>query len=210
MTDRLFEFLRYRVRHFKIGGSDLSVVVPRNINATSPHDDVALPMSALVWPSSPVLANHLVEADVRGMRVLDIGCGVGLVSLYLCSRGAIVTAVDIAPGIEPLIQKSAKRNGIIAPEVHVTDWHSLALDPFDLVVASDVLYEPAHLLTLPGCIDRHSRLGTEVFVVDPDRGHGEHFCELMAGFGFDRQPLYDQGIEAVPDFQGTTYRFTRK
>jgi ubiquinone/menaquinone biosynthesis C-methylase UbiE len=35
--------------------------------------------------------------DIRGMRVLDAGCGPGALSRWLAGHGAIVTAVDISP-----------------------------------------------------------------------------------------------------------------
>lgn len=37
--------------------------------------------------------------DVRGMRVLDLGCGTGRHTLRLAQRGAIVTAVDFSDGM---------------------------------------------------------------------------------------------------------------
>lgn len=38
-----------------------------------------------------------LPADLRGVRVLDAGCGTGAASAELAARGAHVTAIDISP-----------------------------------------------------------------------------------------------------------------
>jgi magnesium-protoporphyrin O-methyltransferase len=47
-----------------------------------------------------------LPADLRGARVLDAGCGTGLMTAVLAERGATVVAVDISP---QLIDIAAKR-----------------------------------------------------------------------------------------------------
>jgi release factor glutamine methyltransferase len=47
--------------------------------------------------SSGVLADHIERSELLGRRVLDVGCGSGLLSLAAARAGAIVTAIDINP-----------------------------------------------------------------------------------------------------------------
>jgi ubiquinone/menaquinone biosynthesis C-methylase UbiE len=61
---------------------------------SSVYDDEANPLPAL---EEPFAREQL--GSVRGLAVLDLGCGTGRHALWLASAGAIVTAVDFSEGI---------------------------------------------------------------------------------------------------------------
>lgn len=79
----------------------------------------------------------LVPLDIRGKKVLDVGCGLGFFSQRLADSGAIVTACDIGPS---LVMETAKRVGCT-----VVQADALALtatfkqDEFDCVVSSECI-----------------------------------------------------------------------
>ncbi len=50
--------------------------------------------------------------DVRGKRVLDLGCGHGMASVVLARHGAIVTACDLSPGYVREARARADANGV--------------------------------------------------------------------------------------------------
>jgi SAM-dependent methyltransferase len=50
--------------------------------------------------------------DVRGLRVLDLGCGHGMASVVLARRGAVVTACDLSPGYVREARARADANGV--------------------------------------------------------------------------------------------------
>ncbi|HKU59139.1 MAG TPA: class I SAM-dependent methyltransferase [Gaiellaceae bacterium] len=101
------------------------------------HDEF-LPYWAELWPA----ARALVEAlpDVRDLRVVELGCGLGVPSLVAASRGADVTAVDWAEDAIALLRDNAKRNGLTL-RAERRDWREPWDERFDLVIAADVLYE---------------------------------------------------------------------
>ena len=58
------------------------------------YDHDANPLVAL---EEPFMREQL--GSVRGLAVLDLGCGTGRYSLWLASAGAVVTALDISEGM---------------------------------------------------------------------------------------------------------------
>src|SRR5215471_7049061 len=62
---------------------------------------------------NPVRARFVAErATLRSARVLDVGCGGGLLSEALAREGAEVTAVDLAPGMIEVAQLHATEQGL--------------------------------------------------------------------------------------------------
>ena len=55
--------------------------------------------------------------DLRGLRVLDLGCGDGSNSVLLAKRGAEVEAFDLSPRLIELAQRRAELNGVAA-QIH--------------------------------------------------------------------------------------------
>jgi malonyl-CoA O-methyltransferase len=97
----------------------------------------------------PALEGPVVRArlgDVRGRRVLDLGCGTGRHALPLAEAGALVTAVDFSPG---MLARARARPGSDRVRFVVADLRRPLPFPdaaFDLVVSGLVL---EHLPDLP-------------------------------------------------------------
>jgi SAM-dependent methyltransferase len=85
--------------------------------------------------------------DVRGLAVLDLGCGTGRHSLWLAAAGAAVTAVDFSAG---MLAEARRKPGADAVRWLALDLHQSLPFPdgsFDLVVSGLVL---EHLQELDG------------------------------------------------------------
>jgi 16S rRNA (guanine1207-N2)-methyltransferase len=90
-------------------------------------------------------ARRLMEAMViqPGMRILEIGCGSGAVSLAAASRqpSANVTAVDSVPRAVACLQESARRNALENISAHVFPENDYrALGTFDLAITNPPYY----------------------------------------------------------------------
>lgn len=79
--------------------------------------------------------------DMRGLRLLDAGCGTGALALEAMQRGAEVVAIDLSP---TLVQLGRERNATLTPngrggsiEYLSGDMLDDALGEFDHVVAMD-------------------------------------------------------------------------
>jgi predicted nicotinamide N-methyase len=104
--------------------------------------DEFLPYWAELWPASLALAQAL--PGVAGLRVCELGCGLGVPSLVAASRRAEVTATDWAPDAIELLRENAARNDLEL-RAEVRDWREPWAERFDLVLAADVLYEQRNI-----------------------------------------------------------------
>ncbi|HEX4527434.1 MAG TPA: class I SAM-dependent methyltransferase [Gaiellaceae bacterium] len=100
--------------------------------------DEFLPYWAELWPAATALAAAL--PDVLGLRVVELGCGLGVPSLVAAARGAEVTAIDWSADAIELLHDNAERNGVHL-SAEVRDWREPWSQRFDLALAADVLYE---------------------------------------------------------------------
>ena len=164
----------------------------------------AFPLFGIVWASSEVLSRLMLGYDLTNKRVLEIGCGMALASHVMNAMGVDITAMDIHPVTEELITSNAMLNDAPGIPFLNASWgdDTSILGEFDLIVGSDVLYEPKHIKTLAAFLDRHAGPGCEVLIVDPDRGQLEEFQVNMSAAGFTHETF-------SPDFEdhlGVPYR----
>jgi len=101
-------------------------------------DGEAPPFWAFCWGSGQALARYLLDHPerVRGLRVVDLGTGSGIVALAAARAGARkVVALDL----DPLSRRAARRNADLNRlEIETA---SKAPATWDLMLAADVLYE---------------------------------------------------------------------
>ncbi|MHC5110713.1 MAG: class I SAM-dependent methyltransferase [Planctomycetota bacterium] len=94
---------------------------------------------ACTAPENRFIMNWL--GDVRGLRVLDMGCGAGEAAVYFATRGADVTAVDLSRGMLTVTNQVARRYGVT---VTCVQSRGEALDlpshHFDVVYAANMLH----------------------------------------------------------------------
>ncbi|GFZ97391.1 class I SAM-dependent methyltransferase [Dyella caseinilytica] len=165
-----------------------------------------------VWPSGRLLAQAMHRFDISQKRVLELGCGIGLASLVLQHRGADVVASDVHPLAEAFLAYNAALNELPALHYRQLRWNVPlpTLGHFDLIIASDVLYEIDHAELLAGVVKQHAYPKAEVLVTDPGRGHSNRFSRLLEMQGFTleekRCPMDDSDS---PPFRGRLLHYTR-
>jgi predicted nicotinamide N-methyase len=166
-----------------------------------------------VWPSGVLLAQAMFRADLQGARILELGCGIGLASLVLQQRGADVVASDIHPLAEAFLAYNCALNSLPAVHYRQLRWDVPlpTLGHFDVIIASDVLYERGHAQLINDVISRHASDTAQIWVSDPGRGHHGRFSGLLEeqGFGLERvrSPRDD---EDAPPYQGRLLHYSRR
>ncbi len=108
-----------------------------------------------------------LPADLTGVRVLDAGCGPGVMTAELAARGATVVAVDIAPQLLAIAEARLPAAHRARVTFHAGDMTDAAHGAFDAVLAMDSLiyYGETDLLA---ALDRLSaRAPHVVFTVAP-------------------------------------------
>ena len=106
-----------------------------------------------------------LPADLRGVRVLDAGCGTGALAVEAARRGAEVLAIDLSPTLVQLARERLPSDLIAHPSGGRIDFRSgdmldAALGEFDYVVGMDSLihYETADAVrVLAGLAQRTRR-----------------------------------------------------
>lgn len=172
----------------------LSILRPRNSDDLIREEDFVkderLPYWADIWPSSTVLASHLVgltKSDRRrtARKGLELGCGVGLVTVGAMIAGYDMTATDYYTDALAFTRANAFRNTGRAPETRMIDWRSFPCDAtgYDLLLASDVLYEKEYARLLPGIFKRALAPGGMAILADPGRIGVPEFVEECAEEG---------------------------
>jgi ubiquinone/menaquinone biosynthesis C-methylase UbiE len=92
------------------------------------------PLEALTIPQAARLVRH---ARVRpGNRVLDVGCGTGVVSVTATRLGAHVTALDLTPELLQRARENARISEVVV-DFHEGDAENLPFDSasFDVVLS---------------------------------------------------------------------------
>ena len=169
-----------------LSGRELVIVRPRESEALLDEEafehEEFLPYWAEVWPSGLALGRSLERRSLRGARVVELGCGLGIPSIVAALNGGRVLATDWSPDAVRFAAENAARNGVRI-ETAVCSWSQpdrlLAGSPWDLVLASDVLYERRNVDLLLGLLPRVVA-GGEILLADPGRPHAATFLELAA------------------------------
>jgi predicted nicotinamide N-methyase len=142
------------------------------------YDKRPTPYWAVPWPSGLALARLVASEPPHGRRVLELGCGLGLPTVAAARNGAAqVLATDVNTDAIVFCAHNLHLNGTTG-ETAAGDWReivqALATDPWDLVLAADVLYTRENVEALLDVLPRLLAPGGELWLADPRRaGAGE-------------------------------------
>jgi SAM-dependent methyltransferase len=150
---------------------------------------------------------HLL-GDVRGARVLEVGCGAAACSRWLATQGAHAVATDLSAGMLRHARAGAARSGVEVPLVQADatalpfadgtfDIACTAFGAVPFVADSARVMAEIHRVLRPGgrwafSITHPMRW---IFLDDP----GENGLLAVHPY-FDRRPYVEQGEDGVPTY----------
>ena len=134
-------------------------------------EDGRLPYWADLWPSARVLASHVATLVGADRHLLELGCGSGLVSTAAVLAGFHVTATDYYLDACAFARLNAWRATGDVIDTRMLDWRHLSADlgTWEVVVASDVLYEMPYASLVADVLDRTLAPHGIAYLADPGR-----------------------------------------
>nr|WP_205750956.1 50S ribosomal protein L11 methyltransferase [Brevundimonas sp. M20] len=141
------------------------------LDRLSVDDAAPAPYWAWGWGGGAALANYLKDHPeaVAGRRVLDLGCGSGIVGIAAMKAGAVsVLAVDIDPNAAAAAALNAEANGVVI-ETLCADLLDGPPPDVEVVLAGDVFYSRALARRSLPFLRRCRDAGGLVLIGDPGR-----------------------------------------
>ena len=137
------------------------------LNHTTPF-----PFWAKLWPSSIAMLDILKAHPhlIQNKHILEIGAGIGLPSLMMAGIAKSIQISDYDKEAVDLLQKNIEHLQIQNAEALQLDWNAIAenIQP-DVVLLSDVNYDPAQFDTLITLIDKFLNQGSSIILSTPQR-----------------------------------------
>jgi predicted nicotinamide N-methyase len=163
---------------------EITLLRPRDAEALLDEEqfqqEELLPYWAELWSSAVALADDVGRRSLRGARVLELGCGLGLPSIAAVLAGGRVLATDWSPDAVRATTENARRNDVEL-ETAVVGWGAphpiVQRAPWRFVLASDVLYERRNVDLLLGLLPQLVDQTGEVLIADPGRRPADAFLD---------------------------------
>jgi predicted nicotinamide N-methyase len=187
----------YEVKFETIGGTGNDIRLRSLLDRSQFHDpegeaesagisSAQWPLFGLLWPSGRVLADAMFTFELKGRRILELGCGLALASIVLHRRGADITASDCHPLAAAFLLENLRLNELPSMKYEVGHWTRAnpRLGVFDLIIGSDLLYDRDQPRELSDFVALHSAAEVEVVIADPDRGNQGSFTRKMDRLGY--------------------------
>lgn len=152
----------------------------------NPFAEDLCPYFGVLWPASEGLSEFLMDHPqlVKGKKVLEIGCGVGLPSMVASFLGGEVLATDFHPDVEEFFLRNC-RHSVVRCSYERMNWReeNHYEGSFDVVLGSDILYESKHPQEVAKALSRFLRPNGLIILADPGRSYVNMFLEASCEIG---------------------------
>ncbi|MET0635235.1 MAG: hypothetical protein ABWZ25_04355 [Chitinophagaceae bacterium] len=171
---------------YEFGSESIQLVVPDPeqvklaYRVTNGNDK---PYWTAVWPSAEAICRFLVEHPwlVSGREVWEPGAGLALPSMLAARYASLVRCSDIYQPAVDCMQASAILNGAVNIIAERADWNQLPPITAEVVLLSDVHYEPGEFESVFQMIQGFLDAGASIILGSPARITSSVFYDRIKG-----------------------------
>lgn len=91
--------------------------------------------------STQLLLQYINRMDVRNKKLLELGCGSGLISIVAARNGALVTASDINPVAISMLKKNSCNNDAGIQIIRSDLFQNIPAQQFDIIAINPPYYK---------------------------------------------------------------------
>jgi predicted nicotinamide N-methyase len=178
-TFQSFRFGDYQFNAFVPDSLDLQETFTKQLQQ---DPSTPAPYWAQVWPSAYALCEFIATQPnwLQNKKVLELAAGLGLPSLLAAQLATQVTCSDYIPEAVVLMKESIHENKLANINARLIDWNHLPDDlSVDVLLLSDINYEPKAFETLLNAIISFLENGTTIILSTPQRLMAKPFIDKL-------------------------------
>ena len=167
-----------------IGSLDVRMLAPRR----QEESDSRISFWWGVTSAAIALGRHMeARGSLRGQRVVELGCGLGLAGITAGLLGADVLFTDYVPEALDFARKNAELNGLTGQTIKTAllDWEDPGkMEPFNIVLGSEILYDYFFHGSLIKILQKIPEPGGTIILADRKRLVVTRFLGRLVDMGF--------------------------
>ncbi|HEU4471305.1 MAG TPA: methyltransferase domain-containing protein [Flavisolibacter sp.] len=179
------------LQQFNFGEESIPLLVPDPAHIKKQFlDGPSLPYWSQVWPAAIALTGFVLHNPgiFKEKRVLELAAGLGLPSMAAAKYARSVLCSDLEAEAMLAAKRSAEEAGLNNLRCLVLDWNNLPGDlDADIVLLSDVNYDPAAFNTLRHLIEVFLQKGALVILSTPERLVAKDFVAPLLSYCTSRE-----------------------
>ncbi|KAG1730690.1 S-adenosyl-L-methionine-dependent methyltransferase [Suillus paluster] len=172
---------------FPFGAEGKAITIELNDAPLSPTDHTSVGLQS--WASAIIFTERICADPARyisipqgaaPLRVLELGAGTGLLSIATAQIfdrmevDAKIVATDYHSAVLHNLLRNVQTNNV-SVQIESLDWsRPPPLEPYDIILAADVVYHPEHAKWIKICVEKALKKGGVFWLIIAMRSTGRH------------------------------------